>query len=475
MPRVSTTPAEALRFDSERLYRALDELLAPLGTRGAGWCVALSGGLDSTALLVALAGLRERTAVPSIRAIHIDHQLHPDSADWARACRSLAVEYDIACEQVVVNARAGRGESPEAAARKARYEAISSRLSPSEVLLTAHHADDQLETILLQWLRGGGLRAVAGMRPLMNFGPGWLARPLLGFNRAAILDYARFMGLQWQEDPSNLDSGPDRNYLRLNVLPAIRERWPAAARTIARVGDFAVEALELEAEQARADLERSADGLTLSVEKLNRLPEGRQRALMRAWLRSLGLGVPAASTLAALHTDMRRAAADRVPCCNWPGVEVRRYRGRLYAEPAGEGTSAISEGDWPIDRRYSLNQHSSLVLEPSVGVGLSRDRLPQTLQVRSRVGGERFQQPGSAHRKALRKFFQEQGVLPWRRSSIPVMLADGEVVSVGDQVITADWAARAGEASWKIVWSPRPMLTETDFTTRRLLPLPKGG
>ncbi|MGB7903325.1 MAG: tRNA lysidine(34) synthetase TilS, partial [Steroidobacteraceae bacterium] len=139
--------------------------------RSPGLCIALSGGLDSTVLLVALAQLANAGSLTArLRAIHVDHSLHADSAQWARACRELADSHGVACDEVRVAVNLDAGQSPEAAAREARYAALAARLEPGEVLLTAHHADDQLETILLQWLRGGGLRSIAGMAPLGRFG-----------------------------------------------------------------------------------------------------------------------------------------------------------------------------------------------------------------------------------------------------------------------------------------------------------------
>ena len=242
-----------MSFAPERLRAALDRALQDAGATPSGYCVALSGGLDSTVLAAALAAPgagRERTP----RAIHVDHGLHPDSPQWSAHCRGLAERLGVPCEIAAVDARPAAGESPEAAARAARYAALAARLQPGEVLLTAHHGDDQLETVLLQWLRGGGLSAVAGMRPVTPFAAGWLARPLLGFTRAELEAWARAQGLAWLEDPSNADRRFDRNYLRIEILPRLRARWPAAAVTVARVAEQAAETMDVAAEVAVADL-----------------------------------------------------------------------------------------------------------------------------------------------------------------------------------------------------------------------------
>ena len=461
-------------FGSERLKLCMETCLAPVAGRASGWCGALSGGLDSTVLLAALAEIRAHAPNGALRAIHVDHGLHADSRDWARACARLAAKLGVGCTQLKVRARGRAGDSPEAAARTARYAAIAGDLDADEVLLTAHHADDQMETMLLQWLRDGGLRAIAGMARLQPFGPGWQARPMLDFTRADLLEFAKSRGLAWQEDPSNLDPRFDRNYLRISVLPLLRERWPSVARTMARVGDFAREALDLEQQVAADDLADAAEGSTLVLERVTDLTEVRQRAVIRAWLRALGLAVPPSATLAALRHDIRHSGPDRVPCTQWSGVAVHRYRGRLYAEPWPAKARTVRPGEWQPGGSYRVDSRSELELRPVVGRGLSRARMPGRLRVKVWAGGDRLRLPGSGHRKQLRKLAQERGVLPWHRCAVPVIWAGDQVVAVGGIAISADWAAGPGEAGWELHWRNRPMLTEAEFLARPLISMTGG-
>jgi tRNA(Ile)-lysidine synthase len=423
--------------------------------------VALSGGLDSTVLLAALAALRNQPGLPPLRAIHVDHGLHADSDLWANHCARVAANLGVSLEQVKVDARPAPGDSPEAAARNARYAALAANLERHEVLLTAHHADDQLETILLQWLRGGGLRAVAGMPPLARFEPGWHARPLLGFERGELHAWARESGLEWLDDPSNANRRFDRNYLRLDVLPAIRRRWPAAARTVGRVAAQAAEALEVEHALAAADLEVVRDGGALSLERLLALPAARQRWALRAWLRELGLPVPPAATLAALLHDVGAAAADRVPCVNWPGARVHRYRGRLFAD-ASVTQLEVRAGAWRVDGPYDLGATSRLELRASQGVGLSRARLPRELSVVARTVGEVFRPAGASHHRPMRKWLQERGGLPWQRGRLPLVMCGGEVVAIGDLAYGGGLEAAPDEPSLAIAWVGRPVITESE-------------
>lgn len=466
-------------FTLERFDRALRDTLAslakdatagrgPEGFRSVALCVALSGGLDSTVLLAALVQSRRSAAAgqryASLRAIHVDHSLHADSGHWSEACRALAAACDVPLEVVRVDARAAAGESPEAAARVARYEALRERLRPGEVLLTAHHADDQLETLLLQWLRGGGLRAVAGMAPLARFEPhGWHARPLLVFERTEIEAWASAEGLDWVRDPSNDDRGLERNYLRHEVLPALRARWPAAVRTTARVAEFAREALELEAAVATADLARLLQGRALDWDALLELPEPRQRAALRRWLAGLGLALPSSRTLAALRRDMECAAVDRIPRTDWPGVVVHRYRGRLHAEAANVADGRGGEWSDPAHGDYAWTPASRLVLVADVGRGLSQAKLPSRLVVARRTGGEHFVPAGGQHRRPLRKWLQEHDVLPWRREQLPLLLDPaGRIVAIADLAYDAAYAALPHEPSWRVAWHGRGVVTESD-------------
>ncbi len=167
-------------------------------------------------------------------ALYVDHGLQAAATAWGEHCAHVCRALNVPFRVLRIDARPAPGESPEAAARRARYAALAAELSPDSALLTAHHRDDQAETLLLQLLRGAGPHGLAAMPAVSRLGQGWLLRPLLNVDRAELLAYARAHDLQWIEDASNQDTGFDRNYLRHRVLPLLRERWPAMNRTLAR-------------------------------------------------------------------------------------------------------------------------------------------------------------------------------------------------------------------------------------------------
>lgn len=448
-------------FEPVALATALAELLHELPRPAAGLCVAYSGGLDSTVLLTALARRSGPVALLPLRAIHVDHGLVPQSRHWSRRCAEIAGELGVPCQVLEVDARAPRGASPEGWARRVRRAAFAASLAADEVLLTAHHADDQLETVLLQLLRGGGPAGIAGMPRIAPLGRGWQARPLLGMRREMLHRWAEREQLEWVEDPGNVDLRFDRNYLRHAVLPQLRARWPQAALTVGRSAVLSAEAVALAELAAAADLAAVREGRTLPMAALTRWPAPRQRAVLRAWIAACGLPLPSARTLAALRRDLWRAAPDRVPCARWQDARVYRYRERLYAdrETAARADAARS---WPVGQAITLAGGGRLEWRPATGKGLSRARLPPVLELKPRRGGELFRPAPGAQARPLRKWLQERGVLPWLRDRVPLVYAGDTLLAVADLGYGAESAARDGEEAWVIHWSGRPVLTEAE-------------
>jgi tRNA(Ile)-lysidine synthase len=422
-------------------------------------CVAFSGGLDSTVLLHGLARALVDRANYRMRAAHVDHQLQPDSGNWSEHCGQVAQSLQIEFVPLVVSVSADPELSPEAAARDARYAALRQILKPNEVLLTAHHADDQLETMLLALMRGAGLRGLSGVPSVQIFGGGWLARPLLEFSRADLEEWARAEQLQWLEDPSNANTSFDRNFLRHRVLPALRERWPAVAQSATRSTAHLREAGRLLDVLAAADLQTIAIGSCLSMTRLASLAPARRRNVLRHWIRQQGVRVPSTRKLATIERDLLIAREDRLPCVEWDDVEVRRHRGLLYCmrqRPAFEPADPLP---WNVSQVLELPaQLGRLRAQRDALGGLAAARVRGTLQVHFRRGGEELQPAGAAHHRKLKKLLQDAGVLPWWRDRVPLIYAGEQLVAVGDLWIAEEFAARDSEEALRIVWEERPQL-----------------
>jgi tRNA(Ile)-lysidine synthase len=279
----------------------------------------------------------------------------------------------------------------------------------------------------------------------MPFGPGRLLRPLLAVDRARLAEHARAAGLTWIEDPTNRDTALDRNYLRHEVVPALRRRWPGLAAAIGRSARLAAEATALLDQVARGDSATAvADGL-IELPALRRLEPARQRNLIRYVLYRRGLAPPSETQLRAGLEQLLTAGVDRQPLLRWPGGEVRRYRERLYvldADPAQATAGLPAEYAW--DGRAPLNMgpvrgRLRLVADDRVAPPAA------VLTVHFRHGGERLPDADRRHHKRLKKVFQERGVLPWMRAHVPLITGGGELLAVGDL-----WSSRALRS--RIVW-----------------------
>lgn len=415
-------------------------------------CVALSGGVDSTALLAALAAGRSKQV--RLRALHVDHGLRPASKQWAQHCRSLARRLQVPLKVLTTRVERARGESLEAAAREARYRLLASALAPGEILLTAHHADDQLETVLLQLFRGSGLPGLAGMPALTPFARGWLARPLLSRSRDELVAWAREHELTWVDDDSNADVQLDRNYLRLHVLPLIRERWPGSPMAVARSARHAAEAQTLLDALARADVDRARYGESLSVRTLRTLPPDRRRNALRFWITRAGYLAPDTRRLGEIAGALLDARPDANPSVEWssvsedaPVVAPKRVRvqrdGDLLTLSRAAAVSAASADifwSWREHRTCTLPRDlGKLELEPDERGPIDLDALPEVLTIRWRSGGERLCPHRGGARRSLKNLLQEARVPVAERARLPLLFSvtpDGaQLIAVADLLI----------------------------------------
>lgn len=446
-----------MAFGPERLIAALSALEP--GWRSFGFCVALSGGLDSSVLLHALAALRAGNAGLRIRAVHVDHGLQPEAPAWADACAGLCQSLAVDLVVLRLALKPAAGESVEAVARNARYKAITEILEPGEWLLTAHHRDDQLETVLIQLLRGAGVAGLAAMPARARLDPGWHGRPLLDVVRVELAAYAQQAGLSWVSDPTNNGTRFDRGWLREQVLPQLCRRWPQAAATVSRSAGHFAEAARLLASLAESDATGLIDNGRLAIDGLRRLPQDRQANLLRWWIREQGLGAPSAARFESILDDLMEARADAVPLVRWESGELRRYRDRLYAmQPLSAPPSGILRFDPAMPAEIELGGGlGRFCLAASDQGGLGPGIL-QKIVVRFRMGGESLRPHAARPRKRLKQLCQEAGIVPWMRERLPLLFVGSRLAAVGDLWIDAELAVAPGKPALRPVWSGRPEL-----------------
>ncbi|TRX75483.1 tRNA lysidine(34) synthetase TilS [Pseudomonas mangiferae] len=409
------------------LLQRLDAALAPW-RQASGWCVALSGGLDSSVLLHLLARHPQRDRHPPLRALHVEHGLQAAAASWPAHCRALCATLDVPLDCVSV--RVDAGASLEQAARTARYGAFEAACSQGDVLFTAHHRDDQAETLLFRLLRGAGVRGLAGMPVQRRLGQGWLVRPLLGVGRAELERHARALGLDWVDDPSNRDTHLARNHLRHDILPSLHGRWPQAAANLARSAAHLREAESLLEDLAALDVGAAEPGArwpwlglpSLALAPLARLSPARQRNALRAWLAAF-TPLPDLDHWVGWET-LRDAKADATPVWRLARGELHRADGHLW----------WLSGDWlrppPHPPAWPVGE-ASLALPGNGVLTWQGTPPPGDWTVRYRAGGEQLALPGRGHRD-LKRLLNEAGVPGFARGRLPLLYCDGEPRAVAN-------------------------------------------
>lgn len=429
--------------------------------------VAYSGGLDSRALLqlAVEAGLNREGR---LRAVHIHHGLHAQADAWAWQCQAVCASLGVALQVYRVSIESG--SSLENQARIARYQVFESLLVDGDLLLQGHHADDQAETLLLRLMRGSGVRGLASIPKTRALGRGRLIRPLLDCSRRQLECYAAERQLRWVDDPSNLDTVHDRNYLRARVLPLLKQRWPAAVSLLALSARNSADAQRLCEELAVIDLQRCQQlDAGLSIESLARLSNHRRANLLRYWLQALAGTLPDAALLQRLWAEVANARIDAQPQMRLGAMWLRRFEDGLYLLPEQPQIDSGRVWDWllvPGGVSELQLPGGRLRAEPRVGDGLA---LPDSgvLRVRLRQGGERIQLSGREGSRSLKKLLQQSRIAPWQRQQLPLIYAGAQLLAVADLWLAEGCLAAPEQVGLALSWTPRQAaavpLSDGDF------------
>ena len=409
-----------------------------------------------------------------VSALHIDHQLSPNARRWSAFCRRLCAARGVPLKVVRVAVR--RNNSIEAGARAARYAVFAGQ--GCDCVALAHHRDDQVETVLLQLLRGAGVKGLSAMpafrgeergerreaqlrigaarrsSPPASRLPPRILRPLLDATRKEILEYAKTRALEWVEDESNQDTRYRRNALRHEVLPVIERHFPAYRDTLARTAQHLAEAADVLSELASRDGEGWVEGGTLAVEGLRALPPARARNLLRHFLAGHGVSLPGTARLQEMLRQVLGAKQDARVRVDLGEFALHRYRDRLHVVPRLRAIRRETSRRWRGERTLALPELGGILsMTPSRGEGVSLERLrEQSVTIRVRRGGERLQPDCSRPRRSLKKLLQEGRLPPWLRGRSPLIFCGTELVWCAGVGVDCRYQAAGGERAVLPVW-----------------------
>jgi len=419
--------------------------IAPLIPANSSILIGLSGGVDSVVLLHLLSRIAVRFSW-RLTALHVHHGISPQAGVWADFCADLCARHRIPLHIEHVDITPLREHGVEAAARMLRHVAFAGQ--ECDFLALAHHADDQAETLLLQLLRGAGVRGASAMALLSEGACSHrVLRPLLYSSRRDILAYAEEQGLRWIDDESNADDSYPRNFLRHRVMPLLEQKFPAYRDTLVRSTRHFAEASQLLDELARQDAGQALAGNTMQVEALRNLPPVRAKNLLRYFLHAQGAPLPRSAQLEEMLRQLCDARQDAAVNARYGDRQVRRFQDKVHVLPLlaefDHGLVLPWHGedilDWPpLSARLRFSR--------STGAGVSFQKLQRApLTLRLRRGAETLRLHPAAANRSLKNLLQQYHIPPWQRERLPLLYCGEELVCVVGVAIDAEYQAMKNE------------------------------
>ena len=417
---------------SNNLLGRVHQTLSNYLTKNCQITIALSGGVDSVVLFHLLLTLSKQMGF-TLSATHINHGISQNAVHWREFCSNLCRDHDIPITITTLSIQKSPSISLEAAARKERYH-VFSRLTTDFVAL-AQHIDDQVETVLLQLLRGAGAKGLSAMPTIRRQTPAaapQIIRPLLNITRQEIEAYAHQNHLHWVTDESNHDIVFQRNFSRHEVLPVIKKQYPTYQTTIMRSSQHLAEASELMDELAQVDAKQCMISNQLKIDMLQHLSIARAKNLLRYTFSQRNITLPSTAKLADILHQLITARHDKNLHIPFGDAEIRCFKRIMYILPKQRPIACTWTLPWQNEEQ--------LIIQPLNGVidflqthnqGIDTEKLLQKpVTVRVRQGGERFQPDCKRPKRSLKNLLQEASIPPWERQRLPLLFSGNQLVWV---------------------------------------------
>ena len=421
--------------------------------------VAFSGGLDSSVLLHSLVSIPEFKE--KVFAIHVNHGLSPNSKSWIKHCDKFCSGLGVNFIPLTIELE--NSKTNENILRKARYEALFSCLKQGDVLCTAHHQDDHIETILFRILRGTGIKGLAGIEKYSQMEGIDLIRPLISYSKKDLLDYADKFEVNWIEDESNEDLSISRNFIRKKVIPNLKnDNWPEYKNSISYLSSKAKEANEILDEIAYLDLKLCASESLdrLSILKIKELSHARAMNVLFTWLGiNTHLGVSNKIT-DQVYKSIVLASENSNPVVTFGkrgesgSFQIRRFNNFLRHLPLTETETLSNKKVWKWNTNNPLELPTgTLSMQLSLGKGISTQLTEPGISIKGRIGGERCKPEGRSKSQKLKKLFQEYRVPPWVRDRIPLVYVGNQLAAVSDLWVCEEFVAKKDERGIVLSWA----------------------
>lgn len=420
--------------------------------------IALSGGIDSIVLLHILAMLSKQMEF-TLSAMHVNHGISRNAAIWSRFCCNLCYTYGISIDVTYLNIKKESGVSLEANARNERYR-IFAQVQADYVIL-AQHLDDQAETLLLQLLRGAGIKGMSAMpvvRKLTSYAKPQILRPLLEITRSRIETYARKNKLNWINDESNDSIQFHRNFLRHQILPLLKERYPDYPNVLSRTSRHMAEASLLLDELAEMDRGNCLVSGKIEIDNLRKLSFPRAKNLLRYTLLQQGAVLPSTIKLEEILNQLMSISSDNKFHVTFGSTEVRCYKRAVYVLHRRKTPREPERYLHWFGEAYLTLPHTNgtVYFTQAESQGIDQQKiLDESITIRLRRGGEHFKPVCKRPRRSLKNLLQEASIPPWERSTLPLLFYGEKLIWVPRIGIDCEFQVRPGKLGILPIWNPK--------------------
>ncbi|MDC0482539.1 tRNA lysidine(34) synthetase TilS [Gammaproteobacteria bacterium] len=421
---------ETSDFDFKKLYTIFESSITTKIDKKKynQFLVAYSGGSDSTALLYFANKMAKKYKV-EIRAIHVNHNLHADSVDWENHCKYFCKKLNIPIIIKSINIVLKPGESIEERAREERYRVISSYANSKTIMMTAHHANDQSETFLYQLLRGSGVKGLSAMPDFKKISNGYHSRPFLNISKNTLMELVDFKELKYIIDNSNNNTKFSRNYIRKEILPKIKERWPSYSSTISRAANNVADAEKLNRDLAEIDIQNFllSDDNKISTSVKN-LDDYRFNNVIRFWIKKNNFRMPSLEQIYSIYLNVLNAGNDKTPFFSCSEYEIRRHNDYIEIMKPLKKHDSSKIYNWKFEENLVISNLSVNLswknLEERLGYNLNKD-----VEVKFREGGKSIE---LSKNKNLKDYMRENKIPPWKRDRTLLIYIDKELKIIWD-------------------------------------------
>ena len=417
--------------------------------------VAFSGGLDSSVLLKLISD----QVIPKdrITALHVNHGINNDSDQWEEFCAQIAAGLGVNFKSWKLK---DLDKISEDILRNKRHEIFKRWADHNDLIVTGHHLDDHIETVLFRLFRGTGIKGLEGIREISKVRDINFYRPFLENTKKEILKYAQEHNLSWVEDGSNRESKFSRNMIRNDLMPKIIARWPSIGKSVGKLSEEAKWNQKILTEVAREDLANiDASKDKINMERLKSLSKERQKNAIVFWLNNENdIYVPSKFIFQILSSvsEPSSESSSFIIHSDSHNTDIRiivsskeiRILDEGLLRPLPENLRVI----WDLKKSIKIPS-GELSTQESYGKGLDKKYLRDDVIIKARVGGERCKPFGRDKSQKIKNLFQEFEIPDWKRNSIPLIYINDRIAAVGDLWVCDEFHTNLNESGISIVWN----------------------